>query len=106
MKEILLISGMFLVTFLVRYLPFAFAGRLVLPKVAQRILRFVPPAVLSAIVVPAVLFPRGGSMQADWSNPYLVGAMAAAGAGFWKQNLLLTLSIGMGVFFFWQFFWN
>ena len=47
MNEFLLVGGMFLVTFLVRYLPFGLAGSLQIPEPLERALRFVP--VLSLI---------------------------------------------------------
>ena len=50
MNEFLLVGGMFLVTFLVRYLPFGLAGSLQIPEPLERALRYVPVAVLMAIV--------------------------------------------------------
>ena len=49
MNEFLLVGGMFLVTLLVRYLPFGLAGSLQIPRALERALRFVPVAVLMAI---------------------------------------------------------
>ena len=66
MNEFLLVGGMFLVTFLVRYLPFGLAGSLQIPEPLERVLRYVPVAVLMAIVAPAVLIPQGDSVQLSW----------------------------------------
>jgi branched-subunit amino acid transport protein len=30
------------------------------------------------------------------------GAIAAVAVGLWRKNLLLTIAVGMGVFFLWQ----
>lgn len=101
MQEIILIAGMFFVTFFVRYILFAFAGRIQVPDVLQRSLAYVPPAVLTAIIVPSVLIPSGDQIQLNFDNAYLVAAVAAIAVGFWKQNLLLTIVIGMVSFLLW-----
>jgi branched-subunit amino acid transport protein len=99
MSEVWMVSGMFLVTFLVRYLPFGLAGALRIPEPLERALRYVPPAVLMAIVAPAVLMPDGEALHWSWENPHLVGALAAFGVGWWKQNLLLTIVASLAIFF-------
>ena len=99
MNEFLLVGGRFLGTFLVRYLPFGLAGALQIREDLERALRFVPVAVLMAIVAPAVLIPQGDSVQFSWQNPHLLGAFAAFLAGWWKNNLLLTIVVGMVAFF-------
>lgn len=102
-NEILLLSGMTLVTFLVRYLFLAVSGRISLPPRLLQALNYVPPAVLTAIVVPTVLVQED-SLWMSLDNPRLIGALAALGIGLWKKNLLLTILIGMGVFLLWQTF--
>ena len=102
-NEILLLSGMTLVTFLVRYLFLAVSGRITLPPRLLQALNYVPPAVLTAIVVPTVLVQED-SLWMSLDNPRLIGALAALGIGLWKKNLLLTILIGMGVFLLWQTF--
>ena len=98
-SEVWLVGGMFLATFLVRYLPFGMAGSLQIPKSLDRALRYVPVAVLMAIVAPAILIPKGDTIQVTWANPYLFGAVSAFLAGWWKNNLMLTIVGGMVVFF-------
>lgn len=101
LSEWLLISGMALVTFLVRYPVLAMSGRLQLPAPLLQALNYVPPAVLTAIVVPAVLV-ESGDLWLSWQNPRLVGAIAALAIGLWRKHLLLTITIGMGTFLLWQ----
>lgn len=100
-----MITGMTVVTFSIRYILLALADHFTLPPVVQRALGFVPPAVLTAITVPAVLVPAG-DIDFSLSNPYLVGALAAVGAGllFRKQTLLASISVGLAVFFLWRQF--
>jgi branched-subunit amino acid transport protein len=66
-------------------------------------LKFIPPAVLTAITLPAVLLPKG-DWQVSFSNPYLVSAIAATAAGILTRNLLATIASGLSVFFAYRFF--
>lgn len=102
MNEFLLISGMALVTFSIRYSMFAMSGRLRLSQPLLDALRYVPPVVLTAIVVPAVLMPSGDTLEFGLNNARLVGAIAAFGTGWFTRNLLLTIVVGMVIFFLWQ----
>lgn len=102
MNEWLLVGGMAAVTFLLRYPLLALSGRLRLAPQFVAALRYVPPAVLAAIVVPAVLIPDAGGIVADWTNPRLAGALAAVAVGLWTRNLLRTIVAGMAVFLGWQ----
>jgi len=102
MNEIYLIIGMALVTILIRYPMFALAGQVEFPPILARALRYVPPAVLTAIIVPAVLMPHGTNIELSYTNAYLIGALVAAGVGWFSQNLLLTIVVGMAAFFGWQ----
>lgn len=104
MSEIYLISGMALVTFLIRYLPFGVASRFEFPDGMRRALRYVPPTVLTAIILPAVLIPNGQAVDVSYSNPYFVGAVVAFGIGWFSRNLLLTIVGGMAFFMTWQWF--
>ncbi|WP_204138590.1 AzlD domain-containing protein [Halomicronema sp. CCY15110] len=101
-SEWLLIGGMALVTFGIRYPVLALSGRLQLPPRLLQALNYVPPAVLTAIVVPAVLV-EAGDLWISWQNPRLIGAIAAIAIGLWRQNLLLTIVVGMAAFLLWQF---
>lgn len=101
MNEYLLIGGMALVTFAIRYPLLALSGRLQLPASLVRALGFVPPVVLTAIVVPAVLMPDGQTLWVGFDNPRLIGAGACIVVGLWRQNLLLTIVVGMGSFWLW-----
>ena len=100
-EELMLIAGMACVTFLIRYGILAVSHRFQLPPRLLRSLNYVPPAVLMAIVVPAV-FVDGDRLSVGLGNPRLVGALAALAIGLWRKNLLLTIGGGMGVFVLWQ----
>jgi branched-subunit amino acid transport protein len=102
MTELILITGMALVTFAVRYSMFAIAGRFEFPAWLIKALQYVPPTVLTAIIVPAVLMPTGDRVDFSYTNSYMVGAVAALGIGWFSKNLLLTILLGMLVFWGWQ----
>lgn len=102
MNELLLITGMMLVTLAIRYPVLALSGRIKLSDGFMQLLRYVPPTVLTAIVVPTVLMPSGNGLALSFDNSRLIGAIAAILVGLWRKNLLLTIAVGMGVFLFWQ----
>jgi branched-subunit amino acid transport protein len=102
MQEFYLIIGMALLTFAIRYSMFLLAGRVEFPVWLVKALRYVPPAVLTAIIVPAVLIPGGQGVSLSYTNAYLVGPLAAFGISWFSQNLLLAIVLGMAVFWGWQ----
>jgi branched-subunit amino acid transport protein len=104
MNEFYLIAGMALVTFIIRYSMIAVAGRAEFPTWLNNALRYVPPAVLTAIITPAVLMPDGPDIKLNLANPYLVGAVIAFGVGWFTKNILLTIIVGMAAFLSWQWF--
>lgn len=73
------------------------ARRLVdLPPLAERILRQIPPAVLAALVLPALVRP-GGDLDL-WQPRVLAGIVA--GVVSWRtRNVGLTLAVGMVLVF-------
>jgi len=102
MNELALILGMFLVTFSVRYALFAVAGRVHFPAWLSSALGFVPPAVLTAIIVPAVLMPRG-ELWLSPTNPWLLAALVAAMVALVRRDLLTTILVGMAAFMLLRF---
>ncbi|MGF1535434.1 MAG: AzlD domain-containing protein [Elainellaceae cyanobacterium] len=101
MAEVLIIAGMAIATFSIRYVMFGASSRIALSPRIINALRYVPPVVLTAIVVPEVLL-QDGALHFSLRNPRLVGAIAAGVVGSVTQSLLLTIVLGMGVFFGWQ----
>ena len=62
-REIVLILGMAAVTFGIRYALFGLAGRIRLKGWLSRSLDYIPPAVLTALTLPALLLPKAGSTK-------------------------------------------
>ncbi len=99
MDEFLLILGMVVVTFSVRYGVLAASQQIQLSPPLFRLLRYVPVAVLAAIVAPAVLIPAGSdSVWISPANTRFLGAVAAVLVGWWSRNLVFTIGVGMAVF--------
>lgn len=65
------------------------------PDIVERALRYVPPAVLAALTVPAlvVVQPDTGTLALD---RLLAGAFAA-GVAWRTENVFATMGVGMGV---------
>jgi len=101
-NEIILIAGMVAVTFSIRYILLALADKFELPSLLKQALSYVPPAVLTAITVPAILMTDSG-MDFSLRNPYLIGALAAVAAGVISKKLMVTIVTGMIVFFVYRF---
>jgi branched-subunit amino acid transport protein len=99
----LLILGMAGVTVFVKAAIFILGDRVVFPPLLKEALSFVPVTVLTAIIVPMILAPHGGAMELTWRNPQLIGAVAAVAVCAATGRQLLTISVGLVVFFGWQF---
>lgn len=101
--EILMVAGMMLVTFGVRYPVLALVTRIPLPAPLLDALKFVPTAVLTAIIVPAALMPAG-QIDLSFGNAYLMASIASALIAWRSKNLLLTIVAGMAIFLVWRWF--
>lgn len=93
-----MILGMFAVTFGIRYSVLSFISRIDLPPLLRRALVYVPPAVLTAIVVPAVLIPDSATLNLSPASPHMLAAIAAVAVSYRTKSLLWTILVGMGVF--------
>lgn len=96
MNQFLLIAGMAIVTFATRYPVLALANRFTMPAAVQRALKFIPPAVLTAIIVPAVLLRDSNAPDFRPGNIFLVAGLVATAVAWRTENLLLTIVSGMG----------
>lgn len=102
MNELLLIAGMALVTFGVRYPVLALVGKIQLPPTILRALKYVPPAVLAAIILPEVLFNADKQIDISLTNSYLIAAVVAVLVAWRTKNLLLTIVLGMLALWGWR----
>jgi len=102
MSGVLLIVGMALITWLIRATVFVLGERVAFTPLVRTALGFVPVTVLTAIIVPMAVAPHGGSAELSWRNPQLVGALAAVAVSALTRRPLLTIAVGLTVFFVWQ----
>ena len=96
------ILGMMAVTFGVRYPVLALVGKMRLPAPVERALKFVPAAVLTAIIAPAMLIPDGQHWDISLGNPYLASGLLAGVVAWRTKNVLLTIVVGMVAFQGWR----
>ncbi|MFK7800160.1 MAG: AzlD domain-containing protein [Anaerolineae bacterium] len=73
------------------------------PSWLEEALRYVPPAVLSALVVPAFLY-RDQILDISLGNFRLLAGLAAALAAWWTKNVIVTISVGMICLWLLQYF--
>lgn len=92
----LLLFAMGAVTYATRLSMIALFGRVEIPPIVRAGLKYVPPAVLSALIAPALLRPAG-PFDLSLSNARFVAGLAATLIAWRTRNVLLTIVVGMGV---------
>lgn len=102
MNYVLVILGMAAITLLVRTAVFVLGERIVFPPLVRTALGFVPVTVLTALIVPMTVSPHGHGAELTWRNPQLVGALAAIAVSALTRRPLVTIAVGLAVFFVWQ----
>jgi branched-subunit amino acid transport protein len=84
-------------TYLIRLSFLGLIGDRELPPWSLRLLRFVPVAVLPALVAPLVVWPAATGGAAD--PPRMLAAAAALGVGAWSRNVLAAIAAGMATLY-------
>lgn len=90
----LTIGGVAAVTFALRLSFIVLLGRVDIPPFLERALRYVPAAVLTAVVIP-LLFYAEGSLEVSLGNERLVAGVVAALICWRTRSVPLTLVGGM-----------
>ena len=90
-------------TFLIRFSFIWFLGQGQIRPGFQRVLRFVPAAVLSALIVPSFVFAPHAAYFAD--GPRILAGTIAAFIASRSGNVLLTISAGMGTLWLCDYLW-
>ncbi|GAB6860415.1 AzlD domain-containing protein [Haloplanus litoreus] len=84
-----------LLTFAIRYSFIYLLGRVDgMPPWLERALRYVPAAVLAALVAPAFVDP-GPTVTATLLDSRLFAGLVAAGVAWTTENMFATLAAGM-----------
>ena len=89
---ILVSAGM--LTYAMRLSFILLVGKKEIPKNIKMGLQFVPPAVLTAIILPEVLY-QGEIIQLGFNNYRLLAAILASTVAWKTKNAILTVLIGM-----------
>ena len=90
----LIIIGMGVITYAIRLSMIVMSGQIQIGDNIQRALRYVPPAVLSAIILPEMLQP-GGTLDISIGNERLLAGLIAIAVAWFSKSLLWTVAIGM-----------
>ena len=90
----LTIAGAAGVTFALRISFIALLGRIEIPPFLERALRYVPAAVLTAVVIP-LLFYADGALELSLGNERSIAGLVAALICWWTRSVPLTLVGGM-----------
>ncbi len=91
-----ILVGMAVVTYLPRFLPILFLSGKQLSPLIVAWLRLIPPAILSALLIPG-LFCREQGIDVSFDNLFLYAACVAFPVAIKTKSLSLTVLIGMGV---------
>ena len=92
---LMIATGLF--TFATRFIMFSGLGRASLPSWLVDALNYVPIAVLTAIIVPAVLIDPASTTIAIVDNPRLYAALVAIAVALWTRQVVLTIVAGLGM---------
>ncbi len=88
------LSAIGLLTLATRLSFMVFMGKARISPMLRQALRFVPVAVLSALIAPALFLPAG-SLDLAPGNSRLVAGMLAILVAWRTKNVLLTIVVGM-----------
>jgi branched-subunit amino acid transport protein len=84
-------------TWLIRFSFIGIIGDRELPAIVTRLLRYVPVAVLPAIVAPLVVWPEATGGAPDVAR--VIAATAALAVGAWTRNVLGSIFAGMATLY-------
>jgi branched-subunit amino acid transport protein len=93
-KIFLTIVGMTIVTYLPRFLPAWFLSSRSLPDALQRWLRFVPAAVMAAMLLP-MLVMREGHLHLHRDNLFMWAALPTALIAYLTRSFAGTVATGV-----------
>jgi branched-subunit amino acid transport protein len=96
---IMIIGG--LLTFATRLSFILLLERIKMPDWFRRGLRFVPVAVLSAIILPELTNPNG-TLFLSWRNPQLLAGAVAILVAWRTRSVILTIVTGMAALLIFQ----
>ena len=100
-QTFLIILGMAAVTYGTRAALLLGGSRLALPPRVIAALRFLPVALLSALIAPALLL-HNGALALSWQNEYAWGGLICALVAWHTRNTMLTVAAGLAFVVAWR----
>lgn len=92
----LIIAGMAVATFFTRFSCLLLFRRSGVPVRLERWLKHVPTAILTSLIIPALLLPAG-NLDFSLNNHYLLAGCTAALVAYKTRSVLATMSLGLAV---------
>jgi branched-subunit amino acid transport protein len=102
-EVLLLIIFCMLATQVSRLTPLIFAQKIKLPRKIKIWLKFVPAAVISALLFQELLLENGVFLP-QAKIPYLVSGVITFAIGIITRNLIISLIFGIATFSLWKLF--
>lgn len=96
-KLILIIIIMSIGTFLLKFSFIYLHGRFKLPQWIENAMKYIPAAILSALIFPAIII-KEDLIWLSIENPRLVAGTIAMFIAWKTKDLLLTTAVGLGIF--------
>ncbi len=88
----LIIIGLGIGTFVLRFSFLGLIGRKPMPEWVLRLLRYTPVAVIPGLMAPAVLLPNEGEALPDL--PTLVAVLVTLAVGLWSKKAIWAMGAG------------
>jgi len=99
----LIIMGMAAVTFFTRFAPAALFRKTGVPFWFERWMKHVPTGILTALIMPALLLPKG-YLDVSIDNHYLLAGIVAVIATYLFRNVIVSMGLGLAVMVSLRFF--
>lgn len=95
-REWIIIIGMTLVTFLPRVIPILLLPGRKLPRLVERWLSLIAPAILSALLLPELIVIKSGqSVSLSFFNVYLFAALPTFFAAWKTKGIFCAVVVGI-----------
>lgn len=86
-------------TFFLRFSFIYLHGKFTLPKSIENAMKYIPTAILSALIFPALII-KDNRIWLSIENPKLIAGTIAILIAWKTKNLLLTTGLGLALFWF------
>ena len=94
LKLFLIILGGMAVTFSTRFSFLMLSDKITISPKVTKFLNFIAPAVLTALIAPAV-FTTNGAVNISFNNTYLIASLISTITAFLTRQMTLTIIAGL-----------